>query len=147
MKSNVVVPGLSVPMSRYVLIVASLLSVLVLAPGCASSPDTPEAKLPVSEENFAGFLDDYSRLEPIEGEPSVLIWMNSEAALKDYKSFIVDPVVMEIAPALAEAERPDPENVERITEYFREALTRELPFRLCRCSKYVAATVRFVLSS
>ena len=126
MKSKVVVPGLSVPMSRYVLIAALLLSVLVLAAGCASSPGTPEAKSTVYEENFAGFLDDYSRLEPIEGEPSVLIWMNPEAQLKDYNTFIVDPVVMEIAPALAQGERPDPESAARITEYFREALIREL---------------------
>lgn len=123
---KVVVPGLSVPMSKYVLVFASLLSVLVLSAGCASSSGTPEAKSTVSEENFAGFLDDYSRLEPIESEPGVLLWMNPGAPLEDYNTFIVDPVVMEIAPALAQGERPDPENVARITEYFREAITREL---------------------
>ena len=109
---------------QYGLVFGALAAVVALLAGCAST--APEAKQTVPEEYFSGFLGDYSRLEQSKDEPGNLVWINPKTDLRNYDAFIIDPVVLHVAPALVEESRPNPENAARITEYFREALIREV---------------------
>lgn len=105
------------------LVVIGLLATLT---GCASGQKSAEGRATVAESFHSGFLDDYSRLQPVENEPGTLLWINPDVDAARYKTFIVDPVVLKISPELAETGRPDPGNAAKITDYFRKAIKREL---------------------
>lgn len=113
-------PATGIPMRPFI----GLLMAAVLLVGCASRALDKGETIP--EELFSGFLEDYSKLSPSPYRPGNLVWFNPKLDLDSYRGFIVDPVVLHVAPALVEEGRPDPENAIRITRYFREALVRRL---------------------
>ncbi len=93
-----------------------LLSLLIA--GCAGKADL--------RQNNAGFLHDYSKLEQDPEDKGRWIWVNPEIDFRQYRSFMIDPVVMQLSTEAARAHQPNPEVVEQITVYFAEAMQREL---------------------
>jgi hypothetical protein len=113
-------PATGIPIQSLI----GLVMAAALLAGCASRAlDRGET---ISEEFFSGFLQDYSKLSPSPYRLGNLAWLNPELDLDSYRGFIVDSVVLHVAPALVEAGRPDPDNAIRITRYFHEALIRRL---------------------
>ncbi len=79
-----------------------------------------------SKVQYSGFLDDYSKMRPIKGSDGVR-WVDTNANLSKYKKIMIDPVTFYIGPTKGnKTVTPKAENINRITNYFRQALIREL---------------------
>ena len=53
---------------------------------------------PVDEATYYSFLKDYSQLKPDPAGRADLIYMANLEKLKQYKKFIIDPVIVHFAP-------------------------------------------------
>ena len=79
-----------------------------------------------SKVQYSGFLEDYSKMRPIEGSDGVR-WVDTKTNLSKYKKLMIDPVTFYIGPTKDnKTVTPKAENINRITNYFRQALIREL---------------------
>jgi len=105
-----------------------LVTVMMLA-GCGSGPATRPASGEVPEDLRSGFLQDYSRIKPVAGDPAVLRWINPAVNWNRYKAFMIEPVDSVVPPAYRSEISPNPEVVVAVTRYFREALIREFGAR------------------
>ena len=84
------------------------------------------AMLYAATDADSGFLPDYTRLKTDPDYPSSKDWMNPEAKLGHYNAIIIDPVTVHLSPGLIkDGVRPDAELLNRVTDYFHAALTRE----------------------
>jgi len=101
-----------------------VLSIAVLS-ACATSGVGRSAS-GIPEELRSGFLQDYSRLEPIAGKQAVFLWVNPEVDFGKYTHFLVEPVDSVVPPAYRASLQPNPDVVAAVTDYFRGALIREL---------------------
>jgi hypothetical protein len=73
----------------------------------------------------SGFLDDYSKLAPDPKNGDLLLYEKDRDALKKYNKFIFNPVTIYLLPE-AQNRGIDPDDLERLAIYFREAVTGEL---------------------
>lgn len=102
------------------LIASSLL--LIGAPTQAqdsSKPQEPESR------QVSGFLGDYSGLYPDPKNGDLLIYEKNKDALKNYRTFIIDPVTVYLLPE-AQDRGIDPDDLDRLARYFADAITDEL---------------------
>lgn len=100
--------------TRYVSLFIILLSSLLLA-SCAGSG---------GKIQHSGYLNDYSKLQPFEGGAR---WVGSKADLSKYTKLILEPVTFYVGKSLDQQNvKANHENINKITAYFHEALTREL---------------------
>jgi len=88
--------------------------VLVLA-ACAGAP----------EPRRSGFLDDYSKLAPVEGRTGVWVYRSPDLDLGSYDALLVDPAVAWFHPD-SEAEDIDPKERKRLTEEFGNTIRKTL---------------------
>lgn len=93
-------------------------ALLVLAAGCAS---TKEASGP----KYTGFLSDYSQLKPETEGSKVLKYVNTQADMRKYSRFIVERIIVYLKDD-AEYKGIDPDVMKAMTDYFHEAIVREL---------------------
>lgn len=87
---------------------------------------TPAAK--------SGFLSDYSQLRPdpkIEGQ---LSYRNPSKKVMAYKKFLIDPVVVQLAPN-ARGKTLDPGDLKQLTDFFRNEAVKALSKRYQVVSK------------
>jgi len=98
----------------------------VLLAGCGGESSTRKVSGSVPEELRSGFLADYSRVQPVAGEPAVMRWINQDIDWNKYQAFMIEPVDSMIPPAYRSEVQPDPKVVAAVTRYFREALAREI---------------------
>lgn len=78
-----------------------------------------------AKPKYSGFLSDYSQLK-LESEGSkALKYVNPQADMKKYKKFIVERIIVWLK-SDAEYKGIDPEAMKALTDYFREAIVREL---------------------
>ena len=71
----------------------------------------------------SGFLPDYNRLKSNPDYPESKDWVNPKAQLNQYKAIIIDPVTVHLSEALIkDGARPDPDELNQVTEYFHGAL-------------------------
>lgn len=99
--------------TRYVTFFIILLSSLLLA-SCAGSG---------GKIQHSGYLNDYSKLQPFDGGSR---WISSKTDFSKYTKFILEPVTFYVGKSLDQQNvKANPENINKITAYFHEALTRE----------------------
>jgi len=90
----------------------------------ARAQDTAKQQAADSRE-VSGFLGDYSGLAPDPKNGDLLLYEKDRAAMKKYNKFIVDPVTIYLLPE-AQDRGIDPDDLERLAQYFHDAVTDEL---------------------
>ncbi len=99
-----------------------IIMVFLLLSGCASTNGkTKESEGP----KYSGFLSDYSQLKPESEDSNALICMNPQADAKKYNKFILERIIVWLKDD-AEYKGIDPDAFKAMTDYFHEALAREL---------------------
>lgn len=93
--------------------------------GCGGGSSTRSVSKEIPDELRSGFLQDYSRVQSVPGEPAVMRWINPDTDWAKYQAFIIEPVDSMVPPAYRGEVQPNPEVVAAVTRYFREALMRE----------------------
>jgi hypothetical protein len=83
------------------------------------SPDASELR------EVSGFLGDYSGLAPDAKNGDLLLYEKDMSILRKYNKFIFDPVTIYLLPE-AENRGIDPDDLERLAQYFHQAVTDEL---------------------
>ncbi len=73
----------------------------------------------------SGFLGDYSQLKPSEKYEGTMIYSNPAKPLKDYNSFMIEPVVVHFAPD-SKGGGIDPETLNELAVYFHDQVVQGL---------------------
>jgi hypothetical protein len=73
----------------------------------------------------SGFLGDYSKLVPDAKNGDLLVYEKDPNVLKKYNKFIFDPITIYLLPE-ARDRGIDPDDLERLAQYFHDAVTDEL---------------------
>jgi hypothetical protein len=103
----------------------SLLTICVLVVGVTvRAQDSAKKQAPDSRE-VSGFLGDYSGLVPDAKNGDLLLYEKDMNVLKKYNKFIFDPVTIYLLPKAADR-GIDPDDLERLAQYFQKAVTDEL---------------------
>jgi len=100
---------------KYLVIVPIL---LLLVAGCAS---TKEASGP----KYSGFLSDYSKLQADPDSSGAMRYRNPAVDIKKYNKILLDRIMVFIKDD-AEYKAIDPADMKAMTDYFHEAIAREL---------------------
>jgi Protein of unknown function (DUF3313) len=102
-----------------------LISSLVFFGLTTRAQETSKEQEDISK-NASGFLDDYySKLQPDSKGADLLIYWKNDDVLKNSSKFILDPVIVYLLPE-AQARGIDPEQLEKLTQYFTNAIKTEL---------------------
>src|SRR5580700_3063101 len=103
----------------------SLLTICVFVIGfTVRAQDSAKHQAPDSREVY-GFLGDYSSLVPDAKNGDLLLYEKDMYVLRKYNKFIFDPVTIYLLPE-AQNRGIDPDDLERLAIYFRQAVTDEL---------------------
>ncbi len=95
---------------------------LLLLSGCATTDGkTKEA----GGAKFSGFLSDYSKLQPVAENSRAMRYMNPQADFKKYNKLLLERIMVVLKDD-AEYKAIDPDQLKALTDYFREAIVREL---------------------
>jgi hypothetical protein len=79
-----------------------------------------------SGEKHSGFLPDYSRLGDDPYHEDAKIWVNPTLKTRGYDAVFVDPVTLHLNPDLIkDGVKPDAEVMNKVFDYFHQALVRE----------------------
>jgi hypothetical protein len=97
------------------MLVAALLS------GCASTGTPTPAKTP----ERSGFLSNYELLKPIEGGDGAQAWRSQDVDWKKYDKVLIERIQVFIKPD-SENKGIDPTDLKMLTDYFYQALVKEL---------------------
>ena len=98
------------------------LLVLTMLSGCAST----NGKAKEDEgPKYSGFLSDYSLLEPDSEGSKAMRYRNPQADTKKYKKILLDRIIVWLKED-AEYKGIDPDAMKAMTDYFHEAIVREL---------------------
>jgi hypothetical protein len=77
-----------------------------------------------SKIKYSGYLNDYSKLQPYG---SGTRWISSDTDFSKYKKIIIDPVTFYVGASLdGQPVKTNPDNINKITDYFHAALVKEL---------------------
>jgi hypothetical protein len=118
---------ISQTLSKRNLILSLTLAVAVFGSSCSQpATTTGGVKKIAANQEYAGFLKDYSKLAPnadLEGAEKVYISEDAEKNLHKYVAVIVDPVQVYLASDADESKLPE-KTREAVANYFRAALTR-----------------------
>jgi hypothetical protein len=108
---------------------SSLLTIcaLVVAPSMRAqgSPNSQDTATQEAPKDASGFLGDYSGLAPDAKNGDLLLYEKDPNVLKKYSKFILDPITIYLLPA-AQNRGIDPDDLERLAQYFKKAVTDEL---------------------
>jgi len=74
---------------------------------------------------YSGFLSDYSKLKPVSADSKAMRYMNPQADMKKYKKILLERIMV-VLKNDAEYKAIDPDEMKALTDYFREAIVREL---------------------
>jgi len=99
----------------------ALLCLCLLLGACASTPGGGSTSGP----RFSGFLNDYSRLQPVADDPTALAWVDPTVDFSAYDSVLLERIQV-VLNHDAEYRVIDPAELAVLTNYFHEALAREL---------------------
>ena len=107
-------------MMKKVLFNALLLTgLLLLVSGCASTGDAQKGP------KYSGFLQDYSQLKPEAEGSEAMKYVNPQADMKKYQKFIIERITIMLKDD-AQYKGIDPDAMKALTDYFHEAIIREL---------------------
>lgn len=73
----------------------------------------------------SGFLGDYSNLAPDPKNGDLLLYVKDMCVMKNYDKFLVSPITIYLLPEARER-GIDPDDLERLAQYFRQAVVDEL---------------------
>jgi hypothetical protein len=79
----------------------------------------------------SGFLSDYSQLKPDPAFDGARRYQNPVKPLKQYRKFMLDPVVVHFAPN-AEGTAINPGELKELADYFHDRAVEELSKRRCQ---------------
>lgn len=114
-------------------IISALIVSAALLTGCASVNQ-------VTEENYSGFLSDYSIMKPIKEDPGRLGYLNLEADWQQYHSIMVDKVLV-ITPD--GEQQTDAKILVAIADKYEEVLKQTLSTKFKIVENAGAGTIRF----
>lgn len=95
---------------------------LLLLSGCASTNGKAKAD---GGPKYSGFLSDYSQLQPDRDGSGAMLFLDPNADMKKYNSILLERIMVVLKDD-AEYKAIDPEEMKALTDYFREAIAREL---------------------
>lgn len=105
----------------------SLTTALLLIPGaCSKSATTSSTKRMKADQEYAGFLKDYSKLAPnpnLEGNVKTFVEADAQKNLHRYIAVIVEPVEVYLASDADDSKLPEKTRA-AVANYFRAALTK-----------------------
>ena len=102
-----------------------LIALLMLAAAACTKPATPGVKKMPANQEYSGFLKDYSKLAPnpdLEGAVKTFVNADAQKNLHHYVAIIVDPVEVYLASDADDAKIPEKTRA-AAANYFRAALT------------------------
>jgi hypothetical protein len=102
------------------LIMAPVLFLLLA--GCASTNGKADEN---AGPKYTGFLSDYSQLKPETEGSKAMKYVNPQADMKKYKKFVLERIIIWLKED-ANYKGIDPDAMKAMTDYFHEALVREL---------------------
>jgi hypothetical protein len=94
----------------------------LLLAGCASTNGKAEQD---EGPKYTGFLSDYSQLQPVGNGSEAMRYINPQADLKKYKKVLVERIIVWLKDDTA-YKGFDPDEMKALTDYFHEAIVREL---------------------
>ncbi len=94
----------------------------LLLSGCASTNWNAKAE---GGPKYSGFLNDYSELQPVGGDSKAMRYMNPQADIRKYNRILLEKIMVVLKDD-AEYKAIDPDQLKALTDYFREAIVREL---------------------
>ena len=100
---------------------AAFMLPLVLLCGCASTGTTS----PAEASKRSGFLSNYELLKPVEGEDGAQTWRRQDVNWKQYNKVLIERIQVFIKQE-GEPKGIDPTDLKMLTDYFYEALVKEL---------------------
>ena len=103
----------------------SVLASSVLLIGITGRAQDSEKKQTAGSKPVSGFLGDYSSLTPDPKNSDLLLYEKDRSAMKKYDKFIINPITIYLLPE-ARDRGIDPDDLERLAKYFRDAVTDEL---------------------
>ena len=103
----------------------SLLTICVFLIGFTMQAQGSAKRQTPDSREVSGFLGDYSTLAPDPKNGDLLLYEKDPSVLRKYNKFIFDPVTIYLLPE-AQNRGIDPDDLERLATYFREAVTDEL---------------------
>ncbi|MGE5301352.1 MAG: DUF3313 domain-containing protein [Acidobacteriota bacterium] len=102
------------------MVIVPVLFVLLI--GCAAT----NGKTTKDEgQKYTGFLSDYSQLEPEAEGSKAMRYRNPQADMKKYKKFLIERIVVWLK-GDSEYKGIDPDAFKAMTDYFHNALVREM---------------------
>lgn len=113
----------AIPLSQLVFLSLLTLCVLIIVFAVRAQGSAKEQA--ADSREVSGFLGDYSALVPDAKNGDLLLYEKDAAVLKKYNKFIFDPVTIFLLPK-AESRGIDPDDLERLAQYFQKAVTDEL---------------------
>jgi hypothetical protein len=107
---------------------SSLAAVLLfaLASAACMKPAGPAVKKMQANQEYAGFLKDYSKLAPnpkLEGNVKTFVQADAQKNLRRYIAVVIDPVEVYLASNADDAKLPEKTRA-AVANYFRAALTK-----------------------
>ena len=85
---------------------------MILLSACASTTPSP-----------SGFLDDYSKLEPVPDVEGLFIYENPQKRIDQYDAFLLDPILVYFHPKAAN-HSVNPERLMEVVKFFRSYILR-----------------------
>jgi len=116
--------GQTSSLSRHPVTVISTLCLCLLLGACASNPGGSS-----SGSRYSGFLDDYSRLRPVANDPPAMSWIDPTVDFSRYDKVLLERIQVVLNTDASGYQAVDPAELAVLTEYFQEALMRELGTR------------------
>ncbi len=105
--------------------VPSLLTVCAFLVGISVRAQDAGKHQAADSRKVSGFLGDYSGLAPDPKNGDLLIYEKDRDTLKKYNKFVFDPITIYLLPE-ARDRGIDPDDLERLANYFHDAVTDEL---------------------
>jgi hypothetical protein len=107
-------------MTRIQTLLPLLLLCGALSAGCASTPTTGDTK-----PKYAGFLSDYSKLQPVPNGDGAERYIDPKQDLKQYNKVMLDRITVWYKDD-ADYKGIDPTDLKALTDYFQNAIVKAL---------------------
>ena len=82
-----------------------------------------------SGPQYSGFLNDYSRLQPVIDDPTAMAWLDPAVDFSRYDKVLLERIQVALSNDNNNYRAIDPTELTVLTEYFHDALVRELSGR------------------
>lgn len=112
--------------SRHLVTTTVPLCLCLLLGACAGTPGGLGGN---SGPQYSGFLSDYSRLQPVVDDPTAMAWLDSTVDFSKYNKVLLERIQVALSNDGNDYRAIDPTELTVLTDYFHDALVRELSGR------------------